>query len=317
MTSSEDKIVQQLNEAHALEAALVQTLSAHIAMTPEGAYRNLLEQHLEETRSHAQRILHRLSGLGESQNPLQLAYGIAQTAVGQVIAASKFPLDLLRGSGGEEKLLKNAKDEAASEALEIATYDALEAMATAGGDEETASLAREHREDEERFLAALRRTIPQLARDVHAAEVEGEPSFDVGSTGAAQAASAASSGVQAAARAAVSEVQESVEDAADRVSRRARATARATEPAPRPAPSAPSPSSSPSSGASSSETDLPIEGYESLPAEQIVPKLRLLSQRNLVKVEEFERANRNRKGILDRIAKLRTSTDGQPVGPTR
>ena len=316
MTSSEQKIVQQLNEAHALEAALVQTLTAHIAMTPEGAYRSLLEQHLEETRSHAQRILHRLSGLGESQNPLQLAYGIAQTAVGQVIAASKFPLDLLRGSGGEEKLLKNAKDESASEALEIATYDALEAMATAAGDEQTAALAREHREDEERFLAALRRTIPQLARDVHAAEVEGDPSFDVASTGAAQAAGAAANGVQAAARAAVSEVQESVEDAADRVSRRARETARATEAAPRPASSSASGSSSPSPS-SSSAADLPIDGYEALPAEQIVPKLRLLSQRNLAKVEEFERANRNRKGILDRIAKLRASTDGQPVGPAR
>src|SRR3712207_4529918 len=213
--TSEQKLVQYLNEAHALESALIQTLSAHIAITPSGEYRDLLERHLGETRDQAQNILARLSELGESRNPLELVYGIAQTAVGQLIAAGKFPIDLLRGSGGEEKLLKNAKDEAASEALEIATYDSLEAIAVASGDERTAELARDHREQEEAFLQQLREVIPQLARDVHAAEVEGDPSFDVSSTGAADAAGL----VQAAAR-------EAASDVAERVSRRAAETVR-------------------------------------------------------------------------------------------
>ena len=51
----------------------------------------------------------------------------------------------------------------ATEALEIATYDALEALAEAVGDSETAKLARRHRADEERMLADLRALIPSLA----------------------------------------------------------------------------------------------------------------------------------------------------------
>jgi len=46
---------------------------------------------------------------------------------------AKTPLDLIRGTGGEEKVLKNAKDACATEALEIATYTALEHVARAVG----------------------------------------------------------------------------------------------------------------------------------------------------------------------------------------
>jgi ferritin-like metal-binding protein YciE len=61
MTSTEDKIVQQLTEARAMELALVRTLQAHIAMTPSGGYRGELERHLRETRDHAERISRRLA----------------------------------------------------------------------------------------------------------------------------------------------------------------------------------------------------------------------------------------------------------------
>jgi ferritin-like metal-binding protein YciE len=42
-------------------------------------------------------------------------------------------------SGGEEKILKNAKDACATESLEIATYTALEHLAQAVGDDKTCS----------------------------------------------------------------------------------------------------------------------------------------------------------------------------------
>ena len=45
---------------------------------------------------------------------------------------------------------------------EIATYDAIEALAEAIGDTDTAALARAHRRDEERMLADLRALIPAL-----------------------------------------------------------------------------------------------------------------------------------------------------------
>lgn len=40
----------------------------------------------------------------------------------QVIALARTPLDFVRGAGGEERVLKNAKDACATEALAIATY---------------------------------------------------------------------------------------------------------------------------------------------------------------------------------------------------
>jgi ferritin-like metal-binding protein YciE len=52
-------------------------------------------------------------------------------------------------------VLKNAKDACASEALEIATYTAIECLAQRVGDDETARLAASIRADEERMLARI------------------------------------------------------------------------------------------------------------------------------------------------------------------
>ena len=183
--TAHDKLVQYLEEAHALEGALVQTLTAHIAMAPDGAYRALLEQHLQETRDHTRAIEERLGQLGVGRNPLTQATGIMQNVIAQAIALGKAPWDLVRGSGGEEKLLKNAKDEITSEAMEIATYDAIEALAEALGDTATAALARRHRAEEEAALTGLRALIPSLTEAVLAADVLGIETYEVAETGAA------------------------------------------------------------------------------------------------------------------------------------
>ena len=70
-----------------------------------------------------------LEALGQGSNPLTFVIGFWEDVIGQTMALSQTPFDLLRGSGGEEKVLKNAKDACASEALEIATYTAIERLA--------------------------------------------------------------------------------------------------------------------------------------------------------------------------------------------
>jgi len=177
--TSEQKIVQYLNEAHAHEVALVRVLQSQLAMTPRGTYRTALERHLGETRAHARRIEERLRELGDGAGPLQLATGLAQSALGQALALAKTPLDLLRGSGGEEKVLKNAKDAAATETLEIATYTALERLAHTVGDEATARLAASIRADEEKMLATVLREIPKLTDLVARAEGVVAPAGDL------------------------------------------------------------------------------------------------------------------------------------------
>jgi len=194
-TQADTKVSQYLNEAQATEQALIQTLRAHIAMTPAGSYREALEEHLTETREHARLVQDRLGSIASGVNlarvavwTAELGIGLAESVTGRMLAIWKAPIDLMRGRSGEEKLLKNAKDECASEALEIATYEALQRVAEAVGDEETAELARRIRGDEERMLARLREEITKLADAVVGAEVEGRPTYRIDRTGAADAA---------------------------------------------------------------------------------------------------------------------------------
>jgi ferritin-like metal-binding protein YciE len=179
LEAGREMLIQYLNEAHATEDALVRTLQAHVALTPPGPYRDLLEQHLGETRGHARALERRLSELGASSSLVGATLGLAQSVLGQLLALSKGPLDVLRGHGGDEKLLKNAKDECATEALEIATYEAIKTLARELGDSETAQLAVRHREDEERMLAGLRDVLPSLTRAAAAARTGAKGEFRV------------------------------------------------------------------------------------------------------------------------------------------
>lgn len=154
---------QLLAEAHSAETALAQTLAAHISMTPAGEYKRGLETHLRETRGHADKVQRRLTELGFRKNPLQIGHGIAQNLLKNTMSMAKAPVDMIRGKSIEEKLVRNARDEAVTETLEIATYDTIENVALTIGDNETAQLARQIRADEERMLDSLRRIIPTLA----------------------------------------------------------------------------------------------------------------------------------------------------------
>lgn len=186
--NAERQVTQYLLEAHAAELMLVHTLSAHLAMTPAGAYRTGLETHLQETRHHAGRLQKHLARRKDAPGLMQLGYGLAQGMVGQAVAISKFPLDLVRGMSPEEKLLRNARDECATEAMEIATYVAIEELARQVDDGATARLAASIRKDEEQMLERLLALIPRLTADVTSAVVDGNRQFVVSRTGAVDAA---------------------------------------------------------------------------------------------------------------------------------
>jgi ferritin-like metal-binding protein YciE len=171
MNPAQKTLVQYLEEARATERALVRVLQSQIAMTPRGSYRSGLESHLDETREHAARVDARLKALDQGSNPLMAVVGLAESVLGQALAIGKAPFDLLRGSGGEEKVLKNAKDACATESLEIATYTAIERLARSVGDEETEKLAASIRADEERMLQFVLREIPKLTEAVVRADV--------------------------------------------------------------------------------------------------------------------------------------------------
>ncbi len=285
MDNAQQKILQYLKEAHATEQALIRVLQSQIAMTPRGGYRNALESHLGETVDHAERVQARLRELGESSNPLELGIGILQSVIGQALAIGKTPLDLLRGTGGEEKVLKNAKDTCATEALEIATYTAIERLASSVGDGQTAALARSIQDDEREMLARVMREIPRLTEAVVRAEVRGNPSYDITETGAADAARDAAQTVKAGARNAAS--------AGRRTARKARRVPGVAQ------------AEGQVKGAVASASDLAIARYDELTAAEIVEQLGDLSQIDLAKVDSYERRHGKRKTILSRITSLR------------
>jgi ferritin-like metal-binding protein YciE len=285
MTTSQQKVVQYLNEAHATELSLTRVLQSQIAMTPRGSYRSALETHLVETHNHADRVARRLEALGNGQNPLLAAVGFAGGALGQLLALGKTPFDLLRGSGGEEKVLKNAKDAAATEALEIATYTAIERLATAVGDDETAKLAASIRADEEKMLARVLRELPKLTDAVVHAEVDGKPSYDLATTGAGEA---------------VREAATATKDAARKTSAATKRTARQARKVPGVAQV-----EGQVKGAVASEDDLAIARYDTLTVDEITSKLPELSQIDLAKIDSYERRHDNRTTVLSRITSLR------------
>jgi ferritin-like metal-binding protein YciE len=285
MEASKQKVVQYLNEAHASESALVRVLQSQIAMTPRGTYRTGLETHLNETRNHATRVSRRLKTLDQGSNPFMAFVGLWENLLGQTLALGKTPFELLRGSGGEEKVLKNAKDACATEALEIATYTAIERLAGAVGDPETAKLAASIRADEEKMLQRILREIPKLTDAVVGADVKGNPSYDVTTTGAADA----------------------VRDAAATTKTAARKTTTATKRTARQARKVPGVAQAEGQvkGALASEEDLAIARYDSLTADEIAAKLTDLSQIDLAKIDSYERKNQSRTTVLSRITSLR------------
>jgi ferritin-like metal-binding protein YciE len=284
--AEQKKIVQYLNEAHSAEQGLARTLQAQIAMTPGGRHRNGLEAHLERTRSHARKLRTRVQELDGSGNPLQFGIGLLQSVVGQALALSQAPFELVRGSGGEEKVLKNAKDACASEALEIATYTAIERLARSVGDSETAALAAGIREDEQKMFDRLLAEIPKLTDAVVESEIHDKPSYEVTETGAADTLRSAG---------------ETVKENARRVQTSAKRTARGARKVPGVAQL-----EGELKGAVASEEDLALSDYDQLSAAEISERLAGVSQIDLAKIDAYERRHEGRTTILSRITSLRS-----------
>jgi ferritin-like metal-binding protein YciE len=278
MNPSQQKVVQYLNEAQAAERGLIRVLQSQIAMTPRGSYRSLLETHLRETRDHAARVGRRLEELGQGSNPVAAVVNAAESIVAQALALGKTPIDLLRGSGGEEKVLKNARDTAGTEAWEIAMYTAVERLARAVDDEQTADMAASIRADEEKTLQRILREIPKLTDAVVRAEIQGKGDYDVSTTGAGEAVRGAARRTTAATRS---------------TARRARRVPGVAEAEGR------------LKGAVASASDLAIPRYDTLNADEIVARLSGLSQMDLAKIDGYERRNQNRNTVVTRIGALR------------
>jgi ferritin-like metal-binding protein YciE len=171
------KIIQYLNEAYGKERQLETALQAHIAMTTKAPYKKRLQEHLRETKGHAREVERRIKQLGgkaeavPAPGPLGDAASAVTSVASKAVSAAKGPLHALRGTGEQEKMLKNAKTEFWNEHEEIATYSAIETLAETVGDKETAKLARSIKREEERMAKFLATQISTLTKAVAREEI--------------------------------------------------------------------------------------------------------------------------------------------------
>ena len=285
MDTASRKLIQYLTEAHAMEQGLARELQAQILVTPSGRYRSALESHHDQTREHGRRLRERLDELGAGQSALKTGLGFAQSVVGQAVAVGRTPLALVRGDSAEEKVLKNAKDSCAAEALEIATYEALERLAQRLDDKKTARLAVQLRDQEQKMLDTVRELLPGLTDAVVDSEVHGKEVYDPEETGAGQL---------------VREAGRGARKGTQRASQRVKSTARQARRVPGVAQA-----EGEVRGAVASAEDLAIADYDSLTVGQINERLSDLPQVELAKVDGYERRNQNRTTITERISSLR------------
>src|SRR5215207_9513805 len=134
-----------------------------LEVTTRDDYAQRLKDHLKETSSHAGQVSRRIKQLGgKPRNGLdpgtrrarQSREGVSEV-VAKAKAAAQGPLDAVRGSGEQEKMLRNARTEYRDEAEEIAIYTVIDSIATATGDKQTAKLARDIMRQEERMQQFL------------------------------------------------------------------------------------------------------------------------------------------------------------------
>ena len=184
LNARDSKLVQYLNEAYGKEKELETALDAHIKMAAgRASYKKRLQEHLKETKAQARGLERRIKQLGGTAEAANLpgpdalseaagrAAGKATAVATKAMAAAKGPMHVLRGTGEAEKLLKNAKTELWNEHEEIGNYLAIESLAEALRDRDTAKLAREYRRQEERMASFLQKLIPQLTKAVVSEEV--------------------------------------------------------------------------------------------------------------------------------------------------
>ena len=137
MADLQEKLVEHIDDAYAMEQNVLRMLDGMLRTTDDPALLDMLEHHRDETKRHADRLEERLRAHGSSPSAVKEAGGV-------VGALLKMPLDMARS----EHAGKNARDGYATEHVEIAAYELLERLARMAGDEETARVARENRADE-------------------------------------------------------------------------------------------------------------------------------------------------------------------------
>jgi len=146
-----DKLITYLQDAHAMEHQIVQVLQGQVKDTEKyPQIQARVQQHLDETRMHEQRMADRLAAFNESPSTTK---SVGSNLMGNLIGAA--------AGGRTDALSKAARDDYMTEHMEIAAYELLIATAQAFGDMETIQAAQANLRDEVRMAAWLEEHLPE------------------------------------------------------------------------------------------------------------------------------------------------------------
>lgn len=152
--NEKDVVISWLNDAYGMEKALIQILEHQVKDAKDyPEVQNRLQQHLDETRSHAELVQSSIERLGGHTSTIKS--GIS-SLFGQMQAVSTGP--------ARDELVKNSLADFAAENFEIASYRSLIVAATELNDQETVTVCRQILRDEEAMAEWLNRNIPVLTQ---------------------------------------------------------------------------------------------------------------------------------------------------------
>jgi ferritin-like metal-binding protein YciE len=144
MTPIEDKLVEYIDDAYAMEQNVSRMLDGMIKTTKDPQMKRALERHRKQTEKQGERLEERLRERGISPSK-------SKEAGGMLGALMKGVVDVARGDTAG----RNARDGFATEHMEIASYELLERVAKMAGDNKTAAVARQNREEEEAMARSI------------------------------------------------------------------------------------------------------------------------------------------------------------------
>lgn len=152
--TGKEMLINWLNDAHGMENALIKVLEHQIKDAQNyPQIQTKIEQHLEQTRRHAQLVQGCVEALGGKTSAVKT--GLA-SLFGQMQAIST--------GAARDEMLKNSLNDYAAECFEVASYTALIEAAKALGDQQTMRVCQQILQEEEEMARWLHQNLPTMVQ---------------------------------------------------------------------------------------------------------------------------------------------------------
>ncbi len=151
----QELLIAWLNDAYAMENALIRTLEHRVNDAKDYPHIQARDQqHLEETRRHAELVKNCVERLGGDTSAIKTGMAnVMGTVTGLSTGAAK------------DELVKNCLTDYAAEQFEVASYAALIAGVQALGDQETARICEQILREDEAMAAWIAQQLPLVVQE--------------------------------------------------------------------------------------------------------------------------------------------------------